>query len=58
MNTVTATQEVQLVRISATTSPFLPAITHLKMSSSASGHLADTPSRRQSGETGRVWTPP
>ncbi|MDM7459721.1 MAG: ATP-binding protein, partial [Paracoccus sp. (in: a-proteobacteria)] len=34
--------------------PFLPAIAHLKMSTIDGGHLAGTPSPRQSGETGRI----
>jgi hypothetical protein len=40
---------------------FLPAIAHLKISNIDGGHLAGTPSRRQSGDTGRIhgmsaWT--
>lgn len=36
--------------------PFLPAIVHLKMCTSNGGHPAGTPSRRQSGYTGRIQT--
>jgi hypothetical protein len=34
--------------------PFLPAIAHFKMSTTDGGHLAGTPSSRQSGDTGRI----